>query len=537
MRILTASQMREADRLTSERHNIPSAQLMENAGKGVVDFLRKQMDDPAKSRVVILCGKGNNGGDGLVVARLLKELGTAPRVLLFGSPDTVRGDALLNLERWEKLGGETQVISTIEEWNASKDTSLAGAEMIVDALLGTGLAGPVDGLFAQVISDVNNRTGANHCRPNVLAVDIPSGLPSDGAAATGPVIWADWTVTFTAPKVGQLLSPNCENVGCLVVHSIGTPNEVIEQLPASSPDLRWLEPSEFRDLPLHRRADSHKGTYGHALVVAGSRGKAGAAALSGWGALRAGAGLVTVATPESALPIVAGYRPELMTVPLAETDTGAINLHNFDYNKFAELAKEKSVLALGPGLGMHAETQQFVRRILAECPLPIVLDADGLNALAAAPAPILERRAPALVLTPHPGEMARLLNSTTADIQSNRLAAVHAAAGKYNAFIVLKGFHTIVVAPGGKTFFNSTGNPGMATAGTGDVLTGILAGLTAQFGIQNWERVLGLGVYLHGLAGDLASALQGEAPLIATDLLHAIPEAFHRLRSELDNAG
>jgi hydroxyethylthiazole kinase-like uncharacterized protein yjeF len=537
MRILTANQMREADRLTAERHNLPGPQLMENAGKGVVDFLRKHIDDPAKARIVILCGKGNNGGDGFVVARLLRELGAAPRVLLFSAPDAVRGDARLNLERWKKLGGDVQVIPDVEMWNAAKRTSLVGDEIIVDALLGTGLTGPVEGLLAQVITDVNALTSSNRGRTKVLAVDMPSGLPSDGAAASGPVIRADWTVTFTAPKIGQLLSPDCENVGHLSVHFIGTPSEVIEQLPASTLELRWLEPGEFRSLPLHRRADSHKGTYGHALIAAGSRGKAGAAALAGWGALRVGAGLVTVATPECSLSTVAGYRPELMTVPLAETDTGAINLRNFDYNKFAELTKDKNVLAMGPGLGMHAETQTFVRRVVAECPLPIILDADGLNALAESPEPILERRTPALVLTPHPGEMARLLGCTTAEVQSNRLVAAQKAAGKYNAFIVLKGFHTIVAAPDGKVFINSTGNPGMATAGTGDVLTGMLAGLTAQFGTKDWARVLGLGAYLHGLAGDLAAALQGEAPLIATDLLCAISEAFHQLHSELDHAG
>jgi NAD(P)H-hydrate epimerase len=528
--------MREADRLTSERHNLPGPQLMENAGKAVVHFLRNQMLDPAKSRMVILCGKGNNGGDGLVVARLLKELGASPRVLLFASPDSVRGDARLNLERWKKIGGEVQVISGLEEWNAVRGNSLSGAEIIVDALLGTGLTGPVEGCLAQVIRDVNDRTRAQHGRPRVLAVDIPSGLPSDGGAAAGPAIRADWTVTFTAPKVGQLFSPDSECVGHFSVHSIGTPGEVIEQLPPSEPDLRWLEPSEFLGLPMRRRADSHKGSYGHALIVAGSRGKAGAAALAGWGALRAGVGLVTVATPESSLPIVAGFRPELMTVPLVETDTGAVSLRNFDYNRFTDLAREKSVLALGPGLGTHAETQQFVRRILAECPLPIVLDADGLNALAAAPAPILERHAPALVLTPHPGEMARLLGCSAAEVQSDRLGAARKAAGKYKAFVVLKGFHTIVAAPGGKVFVNSTGNPGMATAGTGDVLTGMLAGLTAQFGAANWERVLGLAVYLHGLAGDFASARVGESPLVASDLLDAIPDAFHRLDSELEDA-
>jgi hydroxyethylthiazole kinase-like uncharacterized protein yjeF len=536
MRILTAAQMREADRLTTEKHGVPSLQLMENAGAGVVAFLQKVFSGLAKRRIAVLCGKGNNGGDGFVVARLLKQSGANSAVILFAGPDSVRGDAALNLERLRQSGAALATITDLAVWKQGTSASIESMEIIVDALLGTGLTGPVTGLLAQVIQDVNALSSRVRGAPKVIAVDIPSGLPSDGGPAEGPVIRANWTVTFTAPKVGQLLSRDCENVGRLIVHGIGTPPSLIEQLPADGLNLRWLELSEFQSLPLRRRPDSNKGTYGHALTVAGARGKAGAAALAGWGALRAGAGLVTVGTPEDALPTVASYRPELMTAPLAQTDAGTVSLRNFEYDRFAELTKGKTVLAMGPGLSLNNETQQFVLRVLAECPLPIVLDADGLNALAAAPSPAGERRSPALALTPHPGEMARLLGATIEKVQADRLGAAHQAAKKYSAFVVLKGFHTIVVTPDGRTFINSTGNPGMATAGTGDVLTGILAGLTAQFGIEHWERVLGLGVYLHGLAGDVAAARTGEAPMIATDLLEAIPEAFAQIRSELEDA-
>jgi ADP-dependent NAD(P)H-hydrate dehydratase / NAD(P)H-hydrate epimerase len=533
MRILNAAQMREADRLTTERHSIPSLQLMANAGAGVVSFLQKMYPDLVKQRIAVLCGKGNNGGDGFVVARLLKQLGANPHVLLFATPDSLRGDAAVNFEVWKQMGGGAVSVTDSNLCDASM-AGLANHTIIADALLGTGLSGPVQGVMAQAIEGVNKLTQGIHRRPKVLAVDMPSGLPSDGAAAGGPVIRADWTVTFTAPKIGQLMSPDCESVGMLVVHTIGTPRSVVEEVAAgSSPELRWLEPGEFREIPFLRRADSNKGTYGHALVVAGSRGKAGAAALAGWGALRAGAGLVTVATPEDSLPVVASYRPELMTTPLAQTDAGTISPRNFEYNRFADLLRDKSVLAIGPGLSMQVETQQFVMRVLADCPLPIVLDADGLNALAAAPSPPLERRSPALSLTPHPGEMARLLGCTTAEVQGDRLAAARRAAKKFKAYVVLKGFHTIIASTEGAIFINSTGNPGMATAGTGDVLTGILAGLTAQFGVKDWARVLGLGVYLHGLAGDLALARAGEAPLIASDLIEAIPTAFAQIRSEL----
>jgi NAD(P)H-hydrate epimerase len=544
MRILTAAQMREADRLTTERHGIPSLQLMGNAGTGVVAFLQKEFPDLAKKQILILCGKGNNGGDGFVVARLLKQLGASPKVFLFATPEDVRGDALLNLERCKHAGEEIASITDVSQWNEWGKFGLDQFEIIVDALLGTGLNAPVTGFLAQVINDVNALANHARRRPVIIAVDMPSGLPSDGGSANGPVIRADSTVTFTAPKIGQLLSVDSENVGRLIVHDIGTPRALVDQIAATGVkpvhELRWLEPQEFRGLPLGRRLDSNKGTYGHALIIAGARGKAGAAALSGFGALRSGAGLVTVATPEDALPTVASFRPELMTAPLAQTDAGTVSLRNFEYNRFADLIAQKNVLALGPGLSMNHETQQFVRRVLLECPLPIVVDADALNALAAAPdefvKALFDRRSPAIVLTPHPGEMARLLKISTKEVQADRLGSAQRAAAIYKAFVVLKGFHTIVATPNGDAFVNSTGNPGMATAGTGDVLTGILAGLTAQFGIERWERVLGLGVYLHGLAGDIAAAKFGEAPMVASDLIDAIPAAFARLKSDMQNA-
>ena len=410
MRILTAAQMREADRLTTERHGIPSLQLMGNAGTCVVGFLQKEFSDLPNKRILVLCGKGNNGGDGFVVARLLKQLGASPKVFLFAAPEEVRGDALLNLERCTHASGAVVSITEVSQWNEWLRDGLEKFEIIIDALLGTGLNAPVTGFLAQVISDVNGLGNYARRKPAVVAVDMPSGLPSDGGPADGPVIRADYTVTFTAPKVGQLLSTASENVGQLIVHSIGTPPALVEQLGATGSEfrheLRWLESQEFRGLSLRRRPDSNKGSYGHALIVAGARGKAGAAALAGYGALRSGAGLVTVATPEDALPTVASFRPELMTAPLAQTDSGTISLRNFEYNRFADLVAQKNVLAIGPGLSMNHETQQFVRRVLLECPLPIVLDADGLNALAAWPDEFVkalgDRRTPALVLTPHP---------------------------------------------------------------------------------------------------------------------------------------
>ncbi len=528
MKVLTAAQMRDVDRRTTEQHGVPSLQLTENAGTRVVEFLASCFADLAQRRIAVLCGKGNNGGDGLVVARLLHQRGCHASVFLFATPDGVKGDAAVNLKRWVEAGGSIRAVTSEPEWSAAC-AEVAQAKIIVDAMLGTGLTGPVEGLLARVIANVNEfRKHAS-----IIAVDIPSGLPSDTGEPLGASVAANFTVTFTAPKPGLLLSPNCERAGELHVATIGTPPEMLAA--DDSLKLHWLEPGEFAALPLSRRPGGHKGDYGHALIIAGSRGKTGAAGLAAMGALRAGAGLVTAATPERVLPIVAAHLPEMMTEPLAGTDVDSISMRSLDYGRFAELVKGKNALALGPGLGTHSETQAFVRAVLRDSPIPIILDADGLNAFAGRAAELREHNAP-LAVTPHPGEMARLLGCTSAQVQSHRLDVALQSAAQWNAMVVLKGYHTILATPDGRAFINSTGNPGMATGGTGDVLTGMLAGLTAQFSSAQWERVLGLGVYLHGLAGDLAAGQFGEPSLIATDLVAAIPRAWMKLRLSLPHA-
>jgi NAD(P)H-hydrate epimerase len=499
---------------------------MENAGARVVEFLAERFADVARRRVAVLCGKGNNGGDGLVVARLLHQRGGRPSVFLFAAHDSVKGDAAVNLKRWLEGGGEVRVVTSESEWDAAR-AQVAQAEIIIDALLGTGLTGPVEGLLAKVIADVNEmRAQKGRVSPLVVAVDVPSGMPSDSGQPLGPAISADCTVTFTAPKLGLLIPPNCERAGTLLVGAIGTPPEMLCE--DASLKLHWLEPGEFAGLPLVRKPGAHKGSYGHALIIAGSRGKTGAAVLAAMGALRAGAGLVTVATPERVLPIVASHVPELMTEGLTGTEADTLSMRSLDYNRFAEITKGKNVLAMGPGLTTHTETQQFVRTIVRDSTLPLILDADGLNAFAGRITELREHKSP-LAVTPHPGEMARMLGSTSEKVQSNRLEIALESAAKWNAFVVLKGYHTIVATPDGRAFINSTGNPGMATGGTGDVLTGMLAGLTAEFASAPWEHVLGLGVYLHGLAGDLAAEQVGEQGLIATDLVAAIPRAWRKL--------
>ncbi|MGA7622172.1 MAG: NAD(P)H-hydrate dehydratase [Candidatus Acidiferrales bacterium] len=525
MKILTTEEMRKVDELSTERYRIPSLTLMENAGASVAHFIADHWANVTNRRIVVLCGKGNNGGDGFVAARHLHGLGARPDVYLLAKPEELRGDAATNCTRWQNSCARLGVASDSSAWASAKPV-LAAADIILDALLGTGTRGAVEGLPAEVIQDVNRRKGP--VRSAVVAVDVPSGLIADTGEAPGPVIKAAHTVTFTAPKMGMISGAASDHVGQLLVRDIGSPPELIEEVGKSN--VRWIDHREVRIFAVPRRSDGNKGNFGHALVVAGSVGKSGAAVLASWAALRVGAGLVTVATPEPVLPMVAAHTPEIMTEPLPATDTGAISLRSFEYERFAKILKGKRALGIGPGLTTQDETQQFVRAVVSNREVPIILDADGLNAFAGR-AQELKNTKGLIALTPHPGEMSRLAGCEIKELQAHRLQAASEAATDWNAFVILKGQQTIVASPNGEIFVNSTGNPGMATGGTGDVLTGMLAGLTAQFGTADWLRVLAFGVYLHGLAGDVAYGQTGEAPLMASDLIHALPRAYQSFYS------
>lgn len=524
MKILTAAEMREVDRLTTERQGVRSLSLMENAGRSVAEFIRSRFPDLMLGRVVVLCGKGNNGGDGFVAARHLAKMGAQPDVYICADPREVKGDAAVNLRRWKKISGAFTVIRDGRTWQAARP-ALASADIIVDALLGTGIRGPAEGLLAEVIQDVNRRAATQI----VVAVDIPSGLAADTGEFAGVAVRADCTVTLTAPKVGLFLREAPSVVGRLVVSDIGSPWALIEEVGKSS--LRWSERREFRKFAGPRRAEGHKGNYGHALIAAGSVGKSGAAALATMSALRVGAGLATAAVPEPVLPIVSGHAPEIMTEPLTATETGSIAFRDFENGRFASLLKGKQALGMGPGLSTHDETQRFIRAVVAERPLPIILDADGLNAFAGRASELRQPRG-AICVTPHPGEMARLLGCKSKEVQARRIEVAQKAAEDWNACVVLKGHHTVVAAPKGPAWINSTGNPGMASGGTGDVLTGMLAGLTAQHGAESWPAMVAWGVYLHGLAGDIAAGAVGEVPLTAGDVIRAIPSAFQQFYAE-----
>ena len=534
MKVLTAAEMREVDRLTTERFGIPSLQLMETAGASVARAFRETMSGPGNFpwRIAVLCGKGNNGGDAFVAARHLQVGPMRVKAYLFGKPEELRGDAATNFHRWTEIGGQTISILDESAWRTMW-SDIAAAHAIIDGIFGTGFRGAASGVVAKVIEDVNGHSRrATAAHPAlILAVDTPSGLPSDGQSAEGPLVYAHKTVTFTAPKPGQFISPDADAVGALQVVSIGSPATLIEEIGKGA--LRWIEPQEFTAFPFVRPWDSHKGLYGHVLVVAGSLGKSGAAIMSSHAALCAGAGLVTAATPNVVLPIVAAAHPELMTEPLGTTNEGTVAMRNITEQHFAQIEKGKTVLAVGPGLGQNPETQEFIRRLVQQTELPVVLDADGLNAFAGRADELQKRKTKFVAITPHPGEMSRLLGISTKEIQQNRVKAAQDAAKRFNVHVVLKGSHTIVTSPDRPLFVNTTGNPGLAKGGSGDVLTGILAGLTGQFKTDDWTRVLALGVYLHGLAADLAVKGTDVSGLLATEVSRTLPNARHQLLQEL----
>ena len=520
MKILNASQMQRIDRLTTERYGVPSLTLMENAGQGVVDFLARNYSPLDNHRIAILCGRGNNGGDGLVVARLLRQRLLKPRVLLLADSAGVRGDAAINLQRLA-ASGPPEIVATPEAWREVYPT-LEGATLLVDALLGTGLTRPLEGFLLEVVRDLNRLSPA----PAVVAIDLPSGLSADTGSVVGECIRADASVTFTAPKRAHVLPPACERVGEFVVHDIGTPDEAMKS--DASLKLNLTTPADLAWIAKPRRPDAHKGNFGHVLVIAGSVGKTGAAAMAALAALRAGAGLVTVATPKSALPIVAGLGLEFMTASLPETESGNIALQAVDEKLMEQLLAGKSLIAIGPGIGGAPETAEFVRELVRDTDLPMVIDADGLNALAGSLKCLAGRRR-VRVLTPHPGEMARLAGRSAAEIQSDRIEAATSFAAEHQVHLVLKGFRTLVADPGGAVWVNPTGNPGMAKGGTGDVLTGLVAGLLAGFHDRPVTEVVAAAVYVHGLAGDLAAAEVGEISMLAGDLLERVPDALRNL--------
>ena len=522
-KILTSAEIREIDRMSTEKFGIAGSILMENAGMRVVEAIAARVEELEARSVAILCGKGNNGGDGFVVARQLMQRGCFPSVFLFASPTEVTGDARTNLDILSAIGYPPVVIGNEEEWNRER-LEIIDADIVVDALLGTGLSKPVEGLLRKVVESMRD----DFPEAMIASIDLPSGCAADSADLAGPAVDADLTVTLSAPKFCLVFPPAHEMAGEVVIADIGNPRELFDD---PKLNVSLLLPDSFPDAAYTRDQDTNKGEYGKVLVIGGSRGKAGAAAMAGQAALQSGSGLVTVAAPEGVLPTIAGHMAEVMTEPLPETDEGTLSRAALDDGRLDAVVRGKSVVALGPGISRHPETAELVRRLLPRFSVPVVLDADGLNAFEGHESELrgTER---GVIITPHAGEMARLNGKDVAYILRNRLEVARQFALEHEVYVVLKGFRSVVACPDGTAFVNPTGNAGMATAGSGDILTGMIAGILGQPDLGSFGERLCLAVYLHGLAGDLAASELGQESLVATDIIAFLPEAWRELRGE-----
>ena len=522
MKVVTAAEMRQIDQDTIDGIGIPGIVLMETAGSAIVRAIEQHY--PTCKRIGIFAGKGNNGGDGIVIARQLAHTGYDVHLFLVSPPDSFTGEAYINLQIAKNLKLPIKEILTDTAPETEKgvfSNHIASCELLVDAILGTGLRGEVRDPIATIINAINSLSIP------ILSVDLPSGLDADTGNPLGTCVRADRTVTIGLPKRGLLIHPGAELAGKLEVADIGFPKQVID---AQNIKVHWTTTAQAAEWMPPRPSASHKGTYGRVFVVAGSTGMTGAAALASEAALRAGAGLVTLAIPKHLNPILEGLLPEVMTLPLPETDAGSLAISaTSTILEFAE--RTKSVLAMGPGLSQNPETVTLVHQLVREnqergLGLRMVIDADGLNALAhdRKTISLLDKEA---VLTPHPGEMARLADTPIPTLETDRISTAQQFANEHGVTLVFKGAPTVTGTPTGNVWINSTGNPGMATGGMGDLLTGIIAGLMAQ-GVSS-EKAAALAVYVHGLAGDITSERSGMHGLIASDVLKAVPEAISSL--------
>jgi NAD(P)H-hydrate epimerase len=517
MKVVTAEVMQQLDKRTIEEAGIPGVVLMENAGRGVVGVLLKNYPHVLKGTVALIAGKGNNGGDGFVIARYLINRGVSVRIFLLGTRGKIRGDAKVNLDSVLKMQVPLTEIKSSAGWKAHRG-ELEGCTLIVDAIFGTGLTSDIGGVTGEVIHDLNGLT-----IPTV-AVDLPSGLHPDTGAVLGCCVQADCTVTFGLPKRGLFLYPGAQYAGSIKIVDISIPSSFVEE--ALLPDQVLLFADMIQALKV-RNPDTHKGDYGHVLAIAGSRGKTGAAVLTCQAAARVGAGLVTLGIPESLHGIVEQKLTEVMTEPLSEHTPGFLGLSSFE--KIRELMEGKKVLVLGPGLSTGEDTVKLVHALIKESSIPVVVDADGLNALGAHPGVLQQIDVP-VVLTPHPGEMARLVGVSVREVQGDRIAIAKDFARRYGCYLVLKGARSLIVEPDGSLSINLTGNPGMASGGMGDLLTGMIPGFIAQG--YDCATSIKLSVFIHGLAGDLLSRERGPVGFIAGDVLSEVPRVLQALADQ-----
>jgi NAD(P)H-hydrate epimerase len=511
IKIVSAAQMQELDRRTISEARIPATTLMERAGTGVVSCLEQRLGPMRGKTVTVVCGKGNNGGDGFVAARLLRRRHANVRVLAMAPTSELSRDAATMYKQFVRGAGKSSVYLYTSK--AQAQTLLQDSDILVDALLGTGLSSAVTGRYAEAIDSINE-TG----HP-VVAVDLPSGLQADTGTILGRAIRASLTVTLGLPKLGLYQGYGIDLAGEVAIVDIGIPPVYMDAVESRT---TVMTQGTIRAYLPRRQPSSHKGTFGHAGIIAGSVGKTGAAAMAARAALRVGAGLVTVAVPTSVNDVLEAKLLEAMTVPMPETK--ARTLARTALDRLVAFMTARTALAIGPGLSTHPETVELVQALTKQLDRPAVLDADALNALTGRTALLASCKTPPII-TPHPGEMARLeTDATPLTVNSDRIGTAARFARERGLFVVLKGARTVVARPDGAVAICPTGNPGMATAGTGDVLTGMMVGLLAQ-GLPSWEAACAA-TYLHGAAGDLAAAKKGQAGLISGDVIEEIPYAL-----------
>lgn len=511
--VTTAAEMAAMDRRTIEDYGLVGLALMENAGRSVVGAMADHFGRLHDRRVAIFCGKGNNGGDGYVVARYLQKYGSQPSVYLLGSADEIGGDARTNLQIIQRMG---LPIHPPGDWDPVG--ACQSADIVVDALLGTGVKGPLKGELAEIVEAINAS------RAPTVAIDLPTGVETDSGRVEGAAVRATLTVTMGALKRGLCFSPGREHAGRVFVADIGFPKGAVQEVGART---WYVDRGSARRLLPERAPNIHKNACGQVLIVAGSAGKTGAAALCSEAVLRVGAGMAILAIPESLNPILEQLLVEVMTLPVPGSDAGTFSVEAKP--ALAEYLDWADVVATGPGLTTHTDVQQLVEWLIQEYPKPLVMDADALNCLAGR-RQVLKKRRSATVITPHPGELSRLLGKPTKNVLADPVEVARATASELDVVVVLKGAPTVVAAPEGDVYINGSGNPGMATAGMGDVLTGMITGLLAQ-GLPHTEAAV-LGVFAHGLAGDLACEKLGVHGMIAKDVLHQLPTALHQLAKE-----
>lgn len=520
IKIVTAAQMQELDRRTITEARVPATTLMERAGTGIVSSLEERWGSVRGTMVTIVCGKGNNGGDGFVAARLLRRRHAKVRVLALASPTELSRDAATMYKRFVRGAGKSSVYPYTSK--AQAQALLRDSDILIDALLGTGLSSPVTGRYAEVIDCINDAH-----RP-VVAVDLPSGLHADTGAVLGRTVCASLTVTFGLPKLGLYQGQGIDHAGEVAIVDIGIPSAYVD---AVASRITLMTRTAVQAYLPRRRPSSHKGTFGHAGIIAGSVGKTGAAALAARAALRVGAGLVTVATPSSVNDVLEAKLLEAMTVPMPETKARTLARNALD--RLVSFMAVRTAIAIGPGLSTAPETVELIQALTKQLDRPAVFDADALNALTGRIARLASCKIPPII-TPHPGEMARLEpEATPQTVNNDRLGIATRFARERGLFVVLKGARTVVARPDGAVAICPTGNPGMATAGTGDVLTGMMVGLLAQ-GLPSWEAACAA-TYLHGMAGDLAAAGKGQAGMIAGDLVEQIPYALKLVDETAEN--